>query len=161
MPKLHILLVCMGNICRSPTAEGVLRQYLAQQPWGHQIELDSAGTHAYHTGEAPDPRSLAAGQQRGYDFADLRARAVLATDFVQFDYILSMDEANYSHLCQIAPDPCQAKIQRFLDYAHNYPEITQVPDPYYGAGEGFDYVLDLVEDASHGLIQHLAQQLQS
>ena len=151
---VKVLFVCMGNICRSPTAEGVFRQKVEQQGLTARISIDSAGTHAYHIGKPPDTRSQQAAQRRGLDLSTLRARQVELRDFKHFDYVLAMDEENLSGLLEICPQPLQQKVQLFLQYAPHTNEIN-VPDPYYGGAVGFERVLDLVEAASQGFITHL------
>lgn len=147
-----ILFICMGNICRSPTAEGVLRQRAKQA--GLLLEIDSAATHAYHTGDAPDPRSQAHAAQRGYDLSTLRARPVVADDFEKFDYLLAMDHDNLAQLTARCPEQQRHKLGLLMQFAKKH-TAQIVPDPYYGAGADFDLVLDYVEDAADGLILHL------
>ncbi|WP_017445484.1 low molecular weight protein-tyrosine-phosphatase [Gayadomonas joobiniege] len=149
-----ILFVCLGNICRSPTAHAVFRQ-LAQSKLPN-IQIDSAGTAGYHTGAKPDKRAKSAGEQRGYDFSSISARPVVAEDFEHFDLILPMDRQNYQDLIDQADPQYHYKIVMFLEFAKNYPDVDEVPDPYYGGSKGFEYVLDLVEDASHGLLEQLS-----
>jgi len=147
---MKILFVCMGNICRSPTAEGVFSHLVTQA--GLQISVDSAGTHDYHVGEPPDLRSQRAALKRGIDLSGLRARQVTQADFTKFDYILAMDRHNYQLLQSLCPPEQRHKLHLFLDFA---PELNRrdVPDPYYEGG--FEYVLDLVEAASRGLLNAL------
>ena len=147
----RVLMVCMGNICRSPTAEAVLRSKLAQAGLAHHVEVDSAGTHGYHTGEGPDPRAVAAAARRGYDLAALRARPVQADDFERFDLVLAMDQNNLHWLRHRAPAAPVARIDLLLAHARQH-DVREVPDPYYGPPAGFDRVLDLVEDACEGLL---------
>lgn len=156
--KIQILLVCMGNICRSPTAEGVLRQRLIDAGMAHRVIVDSAGTHGYHVGERPDPRAQAAAAARGYDLSRLIARQVSRQDFHDFDLILAMDWANLTHLERMCPPQHQRKLRLFLSYSRRYPN-HEVPDPYYGGRDGFEQVLDMVEDAADGLIDRLRQEL--
>jgi len=151
--KTRVLFVCMGNICRSPTAEGVFRHYVNEAGLGHEIEVDSAGTHAYHVGEAPDRRSMAAAERRGVSLADLRARRVSDSDYERFDYIIAMDEDNQSRLLDQAPSEHRSKVTLFLSYTAG--EESEVPDPYYGGAAGFERVLDLVEDASKGFLESI------
>jgi len=141
----------MGNICRSPTAEGVLRTLVEREGLAAFFEIDSAGTHAYHIGEAPDARSSRAARRRGYDLSALRARRVNELDFAHFDCILAMDWDNLDTLRRACPTAHRHKLGLFLDYAANCEE-EEVPDPYYGGDAGFERVLDLVEDAARGLI---------
>jgi len=149
--KINVLFVCMGNICRSPTAEGVFRHLLHQQGHDDWIVTDSAGTHAYHIGEQPDHRSQQTALGRGIDLSDLRARKAVKNDFHEFDYVLAMDDDNYQLLESICPAGLEDKLGLFLDFSEEYSE-TQVPDPYYGGERGFEHVFDLVESASHGLL---------
>ncbi|KAA0875792.1 low molecular weight protein-tyrosine-phosphatase [Nitrincola tapanii] len=152
-----VLFVCLGNICRSPTAQGVFETLLAKSPLAHQVRVDSAGTAAWHQGKAPDPRSRAVALSRGYDLEHLRARQVREEDFSQFDFILAMDGDNLRDLQQMAPESFQGELRLFLDYA--YPnQRRHVPDPYYTDGDsGFHEVVDLIEAASQGLLTHLMQ----
>ncbi len=152
--KTRILFVCMGNICRSPSAEGVARSLFDRAGLAAQVDLDSAGTHGYHVGEPPDQRARQAAARRGYDLAPLRARQVSDADFSRFDLILAMDRANLSALSRRCPAEERHKLRLFLDYAHNWRE-DEVPDPYYGGDAGFERVLDMIEDAVHGLIEDL------
>ncbi|GGA77767.1 protein-tyrosine-phosphatase [Neiella marina] len=150
-----VLMVCMGNICRSPTAEAVFRQHAAQ----HQVtvHIDSAGTIGYHVGKKPDPRSMEAGQARGYDFESIRSRRVVVEDFEHFDLLLAMDQANYEDLIALCPDESlRDKVVLMLDFSEQQ-KYSEVPDPYYGGQRGFELVLDLIEDASQGLVQHIIQ----
>ena len=151
---VKVLFVCMGNICRSPTAEGVFRDLVAREGLSHIIETDSAGTHSYHVGNPPDKRAQAAAAARGVQLDDLRARKAVPGDFDAFDYILAMDGDNHSDLAYICPPGLDQKLHMFLSFAPSGRE-TDVPDPYYGGPAGFDYVLDLVEEASHGLLDHI------
>lgn len=155
MKTVRVLMVCMGNICRSPTAEGVLRGKLQAAGLAHVVEVDSAGTHGYHAGEPPDPRAQKHAAARGYDLGRLRARRVSRDDFQAFDLILAMDEQNLEALQDLAPTQGRAKVGRLLQYARRHPGVDDVPDPYYGPPAGFDRVLDLVEDACEGLIEAL------
>lgn len=152
--KHKILFVCTGNICRSPTAEGVARGLAVKQGVEHQFEFDSAGTHGYHVGEAPDPRTVAAARRRGYDLQPLRARRVTEFDFIRFDYVLAMGRDHLEFLQRACPQPQQKKLGLFLDYRGRFDE-DEVPDPYYGGAQGFEHVLDLVEDAATQLIQQI------
>jgi protein-tyrosine phosphatase len=153
---LKVLFVCLGNICRSPTAEGVLRQLLMQEAPELQIEVDSAGTADYHVGDPPDPRSQRAAAQRHIDLSGLRARQVRAGDFEDFDLILAMDRDNLRELEAIRPRHSRGRLQLFLDYAPHLGR-RDVPDPYYGGASGFDEVLDLCAAASRGLIRALQE----
>lgn len=154
----RVLMVCMGNICRSPTAEGVLRHYLKINGLGHAVEVDSAGTHGYHVGEAPDQRTQRAALLRGYDLSRLRARKVAIQDIEYFDLILAMDRNNLDNLKRLAPPETHQRIRLFMEYARNFDD-DEVPDPYYGLGHGFDLVLDMVEDAAQGLVEELKREL--
>lgn len=149
MSKISVLFVCMGNICRSPTAEGVFNHMVQELGTEDRFHLDSAGTHAYHVGESPDARAQQTAESRGVDLSYIRARKFTAADFENFDYILAMDTDNYNILKSACPNAHQHKVQLFLEYASEYPE-TDVPDPYYGGQRGFEHVFDLVEAASRG-----------
>jgi protein-tyrosine phosphatase len=150
----RVLFVCMGNICRSPTAEGVFRKLVAERAPDLDIEIDSAGTHGYHEGAPPDPRARRAAERRGVDLASLRARRVVATDFSYFELVLAMDEQNLQHLLDDCPAEYRDRVRLFLEFAPHL-ERREVPDPYYGGSSGFEHVLDLVEQASSGLLEHL------
>ena len=154
----RVLLVCMGNICRSPTAEGVLRYFIKNNNLGDKVEVDSAGTHGYHVGEAPDSRTQRAAAVRGYNLSQLRARKVARQDLDYFDLILAMDKSNLDNLRRLATPEQQERIKLFMDYARSFDD-DEVPDPYYGLGHGFDLVLDMVEDAALGLIDEIKRQL--
>lgn len=155
--RTGILLVCLGNICRSPTAEAVLRARAERAGLLRQLDIESAGTHDYHVGAAPDRRAQATAAERGYDLGALRARQVVAIDFERFDYILAMDRANLAELQALAGrGGNQPHLGLFLDFSRNAVE-REIPDPYYGGSNGFDQVLDLVEDAAEGLLHHLQQ----
>lgn len=151
---VKILFVCMGNICRSPTAEGVFSHAVTQAGLDDVIEIDSAGTIGYHIGNPPDTRATAAARLRGVDLSNQRSRIVEQSDFENFDYIIAMDYDNESELLKRCPDEYKDKIQLFLDHAKNA-STREVPDPYYGSGNGFEVVLNLIEDASEGFLQHL------
>ena len=150
-----MLFVCMGNICRSPTAEGVFRHLVAEAGLGERFDIDSAGTHAYHVGEPPDRRAQQAAERRGFSLADIRARRVAPDDFERFHHILAMDQDNLVMLQEQADPAHRTKIRLFLEFSAG-PE-TEVPDPYYGGATGFERVLDLVEDASRGLLESVRQ----
>ena len=156
--KISVLFVCMGNICRSPTAEGVFRQQAETAGLARRLHIDSAGTQGYHAGEAPDRRSQAAAARRGYDLGSIRARGVVDVDFERFDLILAMDEQNRASLQARCPAEHAHKLQLLLDYSVRFPR-QQVPDPYYGGNSGFERVLDMVEDAGAGLLAHLRSRL--
>lgn len=151
---MRILFVCLGNICRSPTAEGVVRHLAAQEAPELNLELDSAGTAAYHAGAAPDARTVAAALRRGYALSNLRARVVTAEDFATFDLILAMDADNLAVLRKRAPVSAQARLRLFLEFAPEQGR-REVPDPYYGGPNGFEDVLDLTEEAARGLLAYL------
>ncbi len=154
----RVLLVCMGNICRSPTAEGVLRYFIRINKLGDKVEVDSAGTHGYHVGEAPDSRTQRAAAVRGYNLSQLRARKVARQDLDYFDLILAMDKSNLDNLKRMATPEQQERMGLFMSYARNFDD-DEVPDPYYGLGHGFDLVLDMVEDASLGLLEEIKKKL--
>ena len=147
-----VLFVCMGNICRSPSAEAVFR--LKTEQSGLNIRIDSAGTIAHHQGQAPDKRSVAAGMKRGFDFSNIVARQVTQTDFVNFDLILAADKQNLADLRARCPEQYLAKLALILDFDEQN-EVQEVPDPYYGAGDGFDLVLDLLELSCEALVQRI------
>ena len=150
---MRVLFVCLGNICRSPTAEAVLRALAAREAPELVLEVDSAGTAGYHVGQPPDPRTRAAAARRGYDLSTLRARTVEPADFERFDLILAMDRENLTVLRRRAPIEARERLRLFLEFAPgNAPE--EVPDPYYGGPNGFEEVLDLVEAATRGLLAH-------
>jgi protein-tyrosine phosphatase len=151
----RVLFVCLGNICRSPTAEGVLRAIAAREFPGLALEIDSAGVADYHVGEPPDRRTVAAARRRGYELAGLRARQVQQDDFRRFDYLLAMDRANLTQVEAQRPGNASAQIALFLDFAPQA-GTDEVPDPYYGGAEEFERVLDLCETAARGLLKHLA-----
>lgn len=152
--SVKVVFICMGNICRSPTAEAVFRRVVELNGLGQVVQIDSAGTHDYHIGEAPDPRTQRAARERGYDMSKLRGRQVCADDFYRFDYLLAMDEANLSILKRMRPKDATSHLGLFLEFAERHSE-REVPDPYYGGADGFERVLDMVEDASGGLLRHL------
>ena len=154
---MRILFVCLGNICRSPTAEGVFRHVVASEAPRLVLEIDSAGTAAYHIDEAPDGRSQRAAARRGIDLSDLRARQVTAHDFNRFDLILAMDRENLHSLERIRPAGSRSTLQLFLDYHPDNGGDWEVPDPYYGSEDDFERVLDLTTAASRGLIARLQQ----
>lgn len=151
---VRVLFVCLGNICRSPTAEGMFRHVVTQAGLLEHVEIDSAGTHAYHVGEPPDRRAQAAARRRGIDLSALRGRQAQPVDIQRFDYVLAMDEENYQNLLAICPPGLEHKLRLFLEFAPGRPE-REVPDPYFGGEAGFDRVLDMIEDASRGLLAEL------
>lgn len=152
--KISVLFVCLGNICRSPTADGVFRKLVADAGLQDLIEIDSAGTAAWHIGKSPDPRTQEAAASRGYDLSELRARQAVVEDFYEYDHILAMDLSNLENLQQIQPADATARLGLFLDYAPQL-GIKEVPDPYYGGADGFEQVLDLVEAAGKNLLVEL------
>ncbi|MCR6631006.1 MAG: low molecular weight phosphotyrosine protein phosphatase [Magnetospirillum sp.] len=155
---IKVLFVCTGNICRSPTAEGVFRALVATEGLDGRIATDSAGTHGYHVGEPPDRRSAAAARKRGVELSDLRARKVRPGDFDEFDLVLAMDRGHADILRRQCPPGRADRVRLFLDFA---PELgaKDVPDPYYGDGDGFERVLDMVEAGARGLLAHIRQTL--
>ncbi|MCK5925636.1 MAG: low molecular weight phosphotyrosine protein phosphatase [Methylococcales bacterium] len=156
MKKIKVLFVCMGNICRSPTAEGVFRKLVETEGLSEQFEIDSAGTHAYHIGEPPDHRSQIAAKAQGFDLSTQRARKVIFGDFEDYDYLLAMDADNYETLMNSCPLVYQDKLHYFLGYAPEL-KVQEVPDPYYGGEYGFENVLNLINTASNGFLQNLKQ----
>ena len=151
---VKVLFVCLGNICRSPTAEGVFRALLRREGLGDRIAVDSAGTHAYHVGEPPDPRAQAAARRRGVDISTLKGRKATAADFEKFDYVLAMDRSNHANLVGICPRGREDRLHLFLGFAPDL-GIQEVPDPYYGGEDGFETMLDMIEAASSGLLDHI------
>ncbi|MCB9996007.1 MAG: low molecular weight phosphotyrosine protein phosphatase [Rhodospirillales bacterium] len=160
MNKYGVLFVCTGNICRSPTAEGVFRHYAAQQGLSGHLHIDSAGTHGYHVGEPPDSRAIAAALARGVDMNDLRARKFSPADYGDFDLILAMDSGHHNIITRQIPNDARAQVALFMDYAPQAGS-RDVPDPYYGGTAEFEYALDLVEQGVQGLIDHVRQQVES
>ncbi len=152
---MKILFVCMGNICRSPTAEGVFVRLLRERAPELEVEVDSAGTHDYHVGEPPDRRAIAAAARRGVDISTLRARRVDAEDFARFDLILAMDQDNRSTLLRLSPASFHERIRLLMEFAGEVEGMLDVPDPYYGGAVGFERVLDLVERAAEGLLREI------
>ncbi len=155
---IKVLFVCMGNICRSPTAEIVCRHLIRQRNLDDRIEVDSAGTHGYHAGEAPDQRTQRAAAVRQYNLSDMRARKVAAQDLEYFDLVLAMDHNNLAVLKRICPPDKHDRLGLLMSYSKNFDD-DEVPDPYYGLGHGFDLVLDMIEDAASGLLESLEQRL--
>jgi protein-tyrosine phosphatase len=149
-----VLFVCTGNICRSPTADGVLRRLVKDAGLEAKVRIDSAGTHDYHVGEPPDERAQHHARRRGYDLSVLRARQVLAGDFEEFDLILAMDRGHLRILQRLAPPEHRHKLRLFMEFAVAW-DADEVPDPYYGGAAGFERVLDMVEDAARGVLEDL------
>ena len=158
MKNFAVLFVCMGNICRSPTAHGVFKRKLMDDGIAHQVKVDSAGTHNYHPGSPPDARTQAHAAKRGYDLSDLKARQITEADFNHYDLILVMDWDNLALVQEDCPPEHMGKVRRLTEFcvAHQAPVV---PDPYYGGAKGFDDVLDLVEDACDGLLRHVRQRI--
>jgi protein-tyrosine phosphatase len=155
---VKVLFVCLGNICRSPSAEGVFRNKLHSLGLEQQVTVDSAGTHDYHIGEPPDARAQAAAARRGIDLGGLRGRQVTGQDIELFDYVLAMDRENLANLRAMSPPQLADKPRLFLEFAGNWKE-TEVPDPYFGGATGFERVLDMLEDACDGLLQDIRNRL--
>jgi protein-tyrosine phosphatase len=158
MSEIRVLFVCMGNICRSPTAQGVFEQLVEQADLNIRIHIDSAGTHAYHVGEPPDRRATRAAAGRGIDLSGQRARRVDTGDFTRFDHVLAMDSSNFEDLLNICPREHRHKVKRLLEFAEHLAQ-QDVPDPYYGGTQGFERVLDLIEEGARGLLAELRQRL--
>lgn len=156
--KVKVLFVCMGNICRSPTAHGVFRNLVDMRGLTHRIDIDSAGTHAYHIGEPPDRRAYHTALERGIDIGDLRARQAQPVDFEVFDYVLAMDRENHSHLTRLCPSGFESRLRLFMEYAPDM-RVLDVPDPYYGGQRGFEQVYDLIEAAAQGLLDDIIGRL--
>ena len=154
---VSILFVCMGNICRSPTAQGVFEYLLENEQLSDRIQVESAGTHAYHIGEKPDERASAAALKRGVDLSTQHARRVSAEDFETFDYVLAMDRSTYEDLAAACPPEHLSKLHLFLEFSPDL-EVAEVPDPYYGGATGFERVLDLIEQAAAALLADIRQQ---
>lgn len=153
---VSVLFVCMGNICRSPSAEAVFRRLVTQNQLEDRIHMESAGTHGFHSGETADDRSLESAKKRGFDLSAHIARQIRMEDFEKFDYVLAMDQRNHILLKEYAPDQYHDKIRLFMEFAEGNP-ATEVPDPYYGGDDGFEHVLDLVQEASEGLLQDIRE----
>ena len=150
MRPIKVLFVCMGNICRSPTAHGVFQSLVEEQGLNDAIEVESAGTHGYHIGSPPDTRSQATALENGVDLSGLRARQFLSNDFIEFDYVIGMDNANIENMLSIKPEQSPAILNLMLEYSEKF-DAKEIPDPYFG-DDGFDRVFDMVEDASTGLL---------
>lgn len=155
--SVKVLFVCLGNICRSPTAHGVFEARVLEAGLQDWIEVDSSGTGDWHVGRPPDERAIDEARARGYDLDHLRARQVTVEDFANFDLIIAMDHSNLADLKAIAPSDSRAEVRLFLEFASNT-DADEVPDPYYGGAEGFARVFELVESASHGLLVHIREQ---
>jgi len=153
--SMRILMVCTGNICRSPTAEGVLRAKLQQAGLQGQVLVDSAGTQGYHTGEPPDARAVRAAAQRGYQIGSIRARPMRQEDFATFDWLVAMDQSHVDWLRKRSAPATAGRICLLMPFARLHPGLREVPDPYYGGPAGFEHVLDLVEDACDGVVERL------
>ena len=160
MNKTSVVFCCMGNICRSPTAEAVFRAHVMKAGLEHNILIDSAGTHDYHIGEPPDRRAQHAALQRGYGMSMLRGRQIETGDFERFDYVLAMDRDNLAILQRLRPHGAESHLGLFLEFAR-HSKAREVPDPYYGGAEGFERVLDMIEDASAGLLEHIQEHLEA
>ncbi|HEX5650048.1 MAG TPA: low molecular weight protein-tyrosine-phosphatase [Steroidobacteraceae bacterium] len=156
---MKVLFVCMGNICRSPTAEGVFREFVRRHAPDLDVEIDSAGTHDYHVGEPPDPRALRAAADRGLDISGLRARQVETADFERFDLILAMDRLNHATLLERSPPQYRSRIRLLLEVAAGDVGREDVPDPYYGGAKGFEEVLDLLEEAAAGVLAEVRRKV--
>ena len=148
----RVLFVCTGNICRSPTAEGIARRRIAELGLEGQVEVDSAGTTGYHSGELPDQRARKAAAGRGYDLDALRARQLEVRDFQEFDLVLALDAGHLEHMRRKSPPVYHPKIRLLMEFARSYPNVSEVPDPYYGGPAGFEQVLDYCEDAVEGIL---------
>ena len=154
MEKYRVLFVCLGNICRSPAAEGIFKKLVKDQGLSDKITVDSAGTAGYHNGELPDPRMRQHGARRGYDF-DTYSRMFIEEDYDRFDIILAMDDNNYRNILRLSPDvESQKKVHRMVDFSRKYGH-DHVPDPYYSGAEGFELVLNLLENACAGLLDKI------
>lgn len=158
MKEINVLFVCMGNICRSPLAHGLVEDRVAKAGLSGRVFIDSAGTHAYHVGEQPDPRSQDTAISHGFDLSSQRARKVTANDFEQFDYVLAMDHDNHSSLSTICPTEHSHKLKLLLDYAPQLSE-SEVPDPYYGGASGFEHVYQLIDAAADGLLADIESRI--
>ena len=152
---VKVLFVCMGNICRSPTAHGVFQTMIDRHDLGDRILVDSAGTHSYHIGSTPDPRSQYTARSRGVDLSRQRARQFLSEDFLDFDYLIAMDRSNFADMAAIKPDEASATLSLMLEYSKQY-DSKEVPDPYFG-DDGFDLVFEMVSEASEGLLEHIRE----
>ena len=153
MKPVKVLFVCMGNICRSPTAHGVFQALVDKHDLGASIQVESAGTHSYHVGNPPDGRSQATARRRGVDLSGLRARRFVSSDFTEYDYLLGMDQANIADMGAIKPEGASARLQLMLEYSQQYSQL-EVPDPYFG-DDGFELVFDMIDDAALGLLRQI------
>ena len=153
--KIRVLFICMGNICRSPTAEGVFRAMVQSSPFGEWVDVDSAGTADYHTGSRPDPRAIRIAADRGYDLSRIRARQVVERDFERFDYLLAMDDVNLKQLHSLCPPEHAGKLELLLEYGDDR-DTREVPDPYYGSTHDFEHALNLIENGCRGLLASMA-----
>ena len=153
MKPVKVLFVCMGNICRSPTAHGVFQALVDKHDLGASIQVESAGTHSYHVGNPPDGRSQAIARRRGVDLSELRARRFVSADFTEYDYLLGMDQANIADMSAIKPEGASARLQLMLEYSQQYSQL-EVPDPYFG-DDGFELVFDMIDDAALGLLRQI------
>jgi protein-tyrosine phosphatase len=160
-PDIRVLMVCTGNICRSPTAEGVLRRKLADAGLAGRVEVQSAGTVDYHAGSPPDHRAQQSALRRGYDLSRQRARQLRPDDFERFDLLVAMDGDHLDRMVEMAPGPLADRIHLLMDFSPTRSKGMGVPDPYYGAPAGFERVLDLIEEACEGLVKHLDARLSS
>lgn len=156
LDRIKVLFVCMGNICRSPTAHGVFQSKVDALGLGEKILVDSAGTHSYHIGSPPDMRSQATAQSRGVDLGKLRARRFASEDFIEFDYLIGMDQSNMADMLAIKPDDTNARVNLMLDYSNRFRQ-QEIPDPYFG-NDGFDLVFDMIDDAASGLLREIRSQ---
>ncbi|MDL2214792.1 low molecular weight phosphotyrosine protein phosphatase [Dysgonomonas sp. OttesenSCG-928-M03] len=158
MEKYKVLFVCLGNICRSPAAEGIMKEIVYNKGLQNKIEIDSAGTAGYHIGELPDPRMRQHGAKRGYNF-NSHSRKFSVNDFDNFDIILAMDDSNYHNIMRLTPDmDSQAKVHRMVEFSQKFGH-DHIPDPYYSGADGFELVLDLLEDACDGLMVDIEKNL--
>ena len=160
MMKMKLLFICLGNICRSPAAEGIMRQMVEERALSNDIIVDSAGIGSWHVGEMPDPRMRKHAARRGYDLSPLRARQFRSDDFQKFDYIIVMDEENYHDVMERGGVYADArKVLRMKDYFIRYKGQQSVPDPYYGGAEGFERALNLIEDGCEGLLVDVVKKI--
>ena len=159
MSNYGVLFVCTGNICRSPSADGILRHKAAEAGLAGRLRVDSAGTHGYHVGEPPDRRAIRQAGARGYDLTPLRARQLTRRDFADFDLILGMDRGHMRHMAELAPAGARADVLLFMDCAEPRPSTREVPDPYYGGLSDYEHALDLIEEAMPGLLNRIRRAL--